>query len=139
MITAGREIGIGNQSMDKLRIFAALVLLSAYLIGNIQFEVLHEALHQHDEAVSHSLEAEQDACHRSIYHDDADNGCVHPTHLTSAETCPLSDVIVLSDQLFIAESTCVFVGKVSFHVEKLQPVELVDIGASLPSRAPPLV
>lgn len=63
---------------------AAFLLLLVYLGGQYLPSLGHALLHTHVHVV-HTAADEQDACHRSIYHQDAVNGCDHPYHWLPAE------------------------------------------------------
>jgi len=117
---------------------ASTLLLVLYLAGNIQSDAIHQLLHAH-EAVSHSIEDEGNACHRSIYHDDTTAGCVHNTHITRLEKCGLSHVIVHSDQLATTDSSCEFIGTAEDNEAGSVSLALSDISVTLPSRAPPSI
>jgi hypothetical protein len=63
---------------------AAFLLLLVYLGGQYLPSLGHTLLHTHAHVV-HTEADEQDACHRSIYHQDTVNGCDHPYHWLPAE------------------------------------------------------
>jgi len=83
-------MGIPKKIRKYPRLVRSLMglLILFYLIGSLQLDSLHQILHQHEESASHSEEAEQNACHRTIFHLATENACDHPTHLTELKKCP---------------------------------------------------
>ena len=72
----------------------SLLLMAAMLFMVSGVVSLHNHEHTHEHSVSHTLEDEADACHRSIYHGDITLGCQHKSHVHNAETdCQLCDLI----------------------------------------------
>lgn len=63
-----------------------LVLL--YLAGSLQLDSLHRLFHQHDQSYAHTEELEQNACHRTVFHQATENTCDHPTHISEDKNCP---------------------------------------------------
>ena len=76
-------------------------MLLAYLINAVSIESFHHAVHDHDHAVSHTLEDETDACHRAIYHGDLELGCEHKTHIHETHVdCDLCNVTLIRDYFY---------------------------------------
>lgn len=63
-------------------------LIVLYLAGSLQLDSLHRLLHQHDEKSVHTEELEQNACHRTVFHQATQNACDHPTHISENKKCP---------------------------------------------------
>lgn len=81
------------------------VLIAFYAAGAAQLQVLHEYLHAHLHVTSHSETEERDACHRTIYHQDKENGCGHQSHIVVTDKCPLCDLISDTDQVFLLQAS----------------------------------
>jgi len=77
---------INNKSWTVRGLFGVLILL--YLAGSLQLDSIHRLIHAHDESISHSVEIEQNACHRTVFHQATQNTCDHPTHLSELKKCP---------------------------------------------------
>jgi len=77
-----------------LRTWAILGLLVLYALGSLQMETVHRLLHAHD--ATHTVYAEKDPCHRSLYH--RDQACEHKTHVTALKKCPLCQFSFHADQ-----------------------------------------
>jgi hypothetical protein len=80
-----------------------IFLLTFYVGGASQSQLLHQLFHSHDHSVSHSEAQEQDPCHRSIYHNDEEKGCEHHSHIVVADNCELCDLTFHTDQILLSE------------------------------------
>jgi hypothetical protein len=69
-----------------------LLLLLLYLAGSSNLEFIHSYFHDHDIAVAHSDDQENDPCHRLIYHHDIAQGCHHDSHLSASDKCQMCDL-----------------------------------------------
>lgn len=77
------------------RAIGSLLLLSGYFLNVISFESFHQSVHQHNHSELHNQAAEQDACHRAIYHGDVAADCHHKGHFAKTVTdCDLCKVTV---------------------------------------------
>lgn len=115
-----------------------LPLLLLYLACSSNIELLHLFVHGHDIAVAHSAEQEQDPCHEQIYHNDAEKGCDHRSHLIVTDTCSMCDLAYHGDQVIL--KTIGFKPVIPFQEEhhslyKTNPDSYQDVLS--PSRAPP--
>lgn len=90
--------GIKAKRMTNVFTF---VILSLYIAGTSGVSRLHQFFHEH-ETVSHSAEQEEDPCHRALYHQDADHGCQHNTHVTASEKCDVCDLILHVEYIYPA-------------------------------------
>jgi hypothetical protein len=79
------------------------LLLTIYITGSSRIDVLHQALHSHENFISHSQAQEKDPCHRSIYHKETSKGCGHHSHVVVSDTCELCDLISNADELLLAD------------------------------------
>ena len=71
------------------------MLLAGYFLNVVSFERFHQAVHHHEHADLHTEEAEEDACHRAIYHGESSHDCEHKSHLLETEiACDLCKVTV---------------------------------------------
>jgi hypothetical protein len=131
---------IRKGKMRGLKPVLSILLLTFYITGNAHFESLHQLLHHHRGlAVSHTASEEKDPCHRSIYHDDATNGCGHKSHIIVSHKCDLCDSIFHHDQIAgfldlpIASDDPAIVDS-SLPARTASTPSLI-----LPSRAPPVI
>lgn len=79
-----------------IKTWAVLCLLVLYALGSLPMEAVHRMLHAHAPAVVHTVKAEKDPCHRSLYH--RDKACDHKTHVSSLKKCPLCQFSFHADQ-----------------------------------------
>ena len=78
-----------------LKATVSLLLFFAYFLNVVSFESFHHAVHHHEHAELHTQEAEEDACHRAIYHGETSHDCEHKSHIAKTETdCDLCKVTV---------------------------------------------
>ncbi len=75
------------------------VLLAGLYLGNVVVtDVAHPLFHQHEHEEVHTASAEQDPCHRAIYHGEKETGEAHHNHVSQVhEKCTLCDVIIHRD------------------------------------------
>ena len=124
---------------DRLRAFLAVFLLIGYTIGNIEIDGFHELFHAQNNIVDHSIQQENDSCHRTIYHQARKNGCEHKAHLTKTEKCSLCHLLFHADQLAFSDSSCEFIQSGFICTKEFISVQLAGIDNNLPSRAPPFI
>lgn len=82
-----------------------LLLLSVYIAGTSQLELLHLFVHSNDFVVAHSDEQEKDPCHRLLYHNDIEQGCDNHAHLTVSDKCQMCDLVNHGDQNLLSVIT----------------------------------
>jgi hypothetical protein len=119
-----------------IRPLVIVPLLFLYAIG-LQINSIHRFLHnEHENAVLHTIAAENDPCHRSIYHHEKE-ACKHRSHLHQSETCELCQISISTDQ-WIGLRTATLKQSVqrTVNTELLQSLQTI-CAAYLPSRAPP--
>jgi hypothetical protein len=119
-----------------IRVLVIAPFLFLYAIG-LQINSIHHFLHsEHENAALHTAAAENDPCHRSIYHHEKE-ACKHRSHLYQSETCELCQISVSTDQ-WVAALTTPLKQSVqrTLKVELLQSLSAI-CAAYLPSRAPP--
>lgn len=123
--------------LPRVKTFAVGILLLLYIGGNVQVESFHQFFHSLEKAI-HSSDAENDPCHRAIYHEATTDGCDHKTHFTAIKKCPLCHVVPINEQLatvtYIFES---FAQNLLFD-EQLISFVLPNGLTHLPARAPPI-
>ncbi|SKC81604.1 hypothetical protein SAMN05660236_3983 [Ohtaekwangia koreensis] len=79
-----------------------LLLSILYIAGSLQFELLHSFIHRHELVITHSHDQEKDPCHRSIYHNDTQEGCEHDAHLIVSTKCQMCDLAFGGDQTILS-------------------------------------
>ena len=119
-----------------LKAVAAAFLLLVQVVAVGGLEMVHHFFHGHIASINHSVEKENDPCHRAIHH--GENACHHDSHVTALEECPFCDLAVSNYQItFLSFS----VGPLRYHSARsiyfLTDVQS-DAHAHLPSRAPPV-
>ncbi|MEZ4987408.1 MAG: hypothetical protein R2795_20580 [Saprospiraceae bacterium] len=83
-----------KQSIQHTLVAWGLMLL--LLFAQSEAWVWHPFLHADHHHEHHAAAAEQDACHRAIFHHDTINGCEHPAHLSQPTwDCELCDFLWL--------------------------------------------
>lgn len=118
-----------------------ILLLACYLFVFMLFNISHELSHEHEEEhVVHTIEAEQDECHRTLYHAAQNNGCDHREHfLPSNPSCELCDAFIRNYQLDDEQS---FIATAEFLLELVEenlPLAITQANIFHRSpRAPPL-
>jgi hypothetical protein len=75
-----------------------LLLSILYIAGSLQFELLHSFIHRHELVITHSQDQEKDPCHRSVYHNETEEGCEHDAHLIVSTKCQMCDLAFGGDQ-----------------------------------------
>jgi len=126
----------GGKGNSRLGYLTGALLCFLYFAGNVQFEELHFWAHSHNFA-SHSSEEEEDACHRTIFHNDVEDGCGHSSHLIEVIKCSLCDVIFQRETVITAFETSVFISHYADHRTFILDTEAIVSPWSLPPRAPP--
>lgn len=81
---------ISSQIKKKPYLLSSLIgfLILLYLTGSLQLDSIHRLIHKHDDRSVHTIELEQNACHRSVFHQNTENSCNHPTHFSELKKCP---------------------------------------------------
>jgi hypothetical protein len=82
-----------------LRQAAWCLLLVLYSLAAVRVESVHAVFHAQEVAELHSPEHESNPCHKSIYHQEQQTGCAHPSHFTENKKCPLCEYHATGDQL----------------------------------------
>lgn len=121
-----------------LKTSSILLLLFLYTAGNVQLESFHSVFHSLEKAL-HSAEQEKDPCHRAIYHDAADEGCDHKTHVTAVKKCPLCHVVPFNDQLLASSNAFEAASYPENRNSYYTAILVVNSSIALPARAPPVV
>jgi hypothetical protein len=89
-----------------------LFLLALFVLVNIPFASFHSLIHPYHEAehsATHSEFNEQDACHRSIYHQDTQRGCGHKNHISKQESsCVWDKIFLVTDFYLSPENAFIF-------------------------------
>jgi hypothetical protein len=124
--------------IKALRQACWVLLLALYAAAALKVDSIHELIHSTEFAELHSVEQESNPCHKSVYHQEAENGCEHKSHITENTKCALCECKVTPDQLveeFFAQS----------NVERAQSKQTIWCDAeptsatiSLASRGPPV-
>jgi hypothetical protein len=83
----------------KLYLVAALIIL--YAAASLRIDSLHQYFHGDEIANLHSPEQEINPCHKSIYHQQRDNGCDHRSHVSTSSKCPVCECKVATDDWIV--------------------------------------
>jgi hypothetical protein len=129
-----KKKGAGN----VLKTFASLLLLTIYLAGSIQVDVLHQVLHAHDNAVAHTAEQEKDACHLSVYHQQKNKGCDHDAHFVKRENCNFCHAVFHSEPIVLPHLSVKSFQFCVAATEKFKSFQLAEVDSHLSPRAPPV-
>jgi hypothetical protein len=118
---------------EGLKSLSLILLLALYTASGTGYGLLHE----HQSFVSHSIEEENDPCHKAIYHIDADNACSHESHVSKHEKCCACHLLCHPDQIIARSSftESVYLGAGIKCIFLESPID--DISHSHPSRGPP--
>ena len=68
-----------------------LFLLLVYTVSSLKLNSVHQLFHEEEIAELHSIEKENDPCHKNIYHQQKQSGCEHKSHITGSTKCPLCE------------------------------------------------
>lgn len=116
-------------------VFAVFAVL-LYLSANTEFEVIHKIL-EPQSIQSHSNHAEEDPCHRAIFHDEPEQTCGHESHVLLKSKCEFCDALCKSDKfieniIFATRATPIkeFADRISKHSSDTKII-------TLSSRGPP--
>lgn len=118
---------------------ATVVLLFLYGVGSFPGESFHAIVHPKEVSALHSVENENDACHQSLFHADANKGCEHKTHLVNGSKCAFTQIGHQS--LHVVENPPHVYDFVPV-VPKLETTDIYFVSAFagfFSSRAPPVV
>jgi hypothetical protein len=126
-----------NYIANSAKILAVVLLAAAYIIGNSPDEALHKLFHNQEAVVVHTIDQEKNSCHRSIYHQEKEDGCQHKSHISKVDACSLCHALSHIDQIAISDSTCEFISTGVEITGKLISHHLSLIETNLPARAPP--
>ena len=125
--------------MREMETVLYIFLLSFCFAGTFQFKALHGLFHLHEHIVIHSEAQEQNACHRTIYHNEEERGCDHHSHILITDKCELCDLSFHTDHILLAKeqtSTLLFF-QINPAVCSQDALSLSE--SPLSSRAPPAV
>jgi hypothetical protein len=135
MLRKGLEIKyIGT----ALKTIGALLFASFYLVGANQLDSFHKTFHPQESYVDHSAKAEQDGCHRTLYHAEKNDGCKHNSHFVNFDKCTLCNHFFQSDHVVPNTSLSKYTNLKTAVAFALSGGFHADISNLLPSRAPPL-
>jgi len=112
------------------------LLLLLYIGGTIGSD-LEQVLHAHTDVESHSVQNEQNACHRTIYHHEKENGCQHNAHFVKTEKCKNCHSVFQADGAFVITSSFKFPVHNSPIEIKSIPVVIYGIQLRQSLRGPP--
>jgi hypothetical protein len=90
-------------SLKTLRQACWVLLLALYAAAALKVDSIHELLHAREFAELHSIEQENNPCHKSIYHQEAERGCEHQSHITENTKCPLCEYSSSADELLTCQ------------------------------------
>jgi hypothetical protein len=124
-------------TMKTLRQACWVLLLALYAAAALKVDSFHELLHAREIAELHSVEQENNPCHKRVYHQTAENGCEHKSHITENTKCPLCEFNVTPDHLVEEFSAQSNVGLSQSKQPIWHEVELTPVTLSLSSRGPP--
>jgi hypothetical protein len=117
----------------------AIALLVLYVAGSVEFEAFHQLKHAKDELVLHSAKNELDPCHRTLFHQKAEEGCDHKSHVVEDDRCPLC---ILAGHYEVVTLPHQYLGNESHH-SKYNSLHAISfnllIDYKLPARAPPII
>jgi hypothetical protein len=85
--------------VKALRQTCWVLLLALYAAAALKVDSIHELVHANEFADLHSVEQENNPCHKSIYHQEAEKGCEHKSHITENTKCPLCEYSSSIDEL----------------------------------------
>ena len=85
--------------LKTLRQACWVLLLALYAAAALKVDSIHELLHAREFAELHSVEQESNPCHKSVYHQEAEKGCEHKSHITENTKCPLCEYNSSADEL----------------------------------------
>ncbi len=91
-----------QENKGIVRRISALLMLSCYVLVFFQINLIHHVHHDAEDHhhVHHDEEAEQDACHRAIYHQEQGDGCTHDAHILAQTTgCEFCDSLLSQTDL----------------------------------------
>jgi hypothetical protein len=81
-----------HHALSCIRALLVSGLMMAYLASAIDIDQFHQLLHGH-QPVEHSSDQEKDPCHRTIVHNDKEQGCKHDSHFVKTDNCSFSHII----------------------------------------------
>lgn len=85
--------------LSTVRQVCWILLLVLYGAAALKVDSLHELFHTKELRELHSLEQENNPCHKSVYHHESQKGCEHKAHITENTKCPLCEFNGTPDQL----------------------------------------
>jgi hypothetical protein len=92
-----------------------VLLLALYAAAALKVDSIHELVHAREFAELHSVEQENNPCHKSVYHQEAEKGCEHKSHITENTKCPLCEYNSSVDELLTDHTT---------HSEEIRAIAL---------------
>jgi hypothetical protein len=114
-----------------------VLLLTLYAAASLKVDSFHELFHAQELKELHSTEQENNPCHKSVYHQQAENGCEHKSHITENTKCPLCEFNVSPDQLANELSAKSETRIVQIKQTVWLGEEPASVDISLSSRGPP--
>ncbi|MBK9107777.1 MAG: hypothetical protein IPM92_05195 [Saprospiraceae bacterium] len=76
----------------------SIVLVLAIIAILPSLHIVESQNNQHHHSFEHSIDKEEDPCHRKIYHRDFNKGCQHDSHYSvPIESCSLCDLFLNAD------------------------------------------
>jgi hypothetical protein len=91
--------------VKALRQTCWVLLLALYAAAALKVDSIHELVHAREFAELHSVEQENNPCHKSVYHQEAEKGCEHKSHITENTKCTLCEYNSSADELLTDSST----------------------------------
>ena len=124
---------------QRMNAFGVIACLFLYFVGSVEVESLHEISHDNDQTEVHTVEAEADPCHITVYHRERSGSCEHPTHVSKSSKCSFCDIQLHSSHLvfcFEIELSQLTLSSFTSHSEQDLVSEPLPY---LKGRAPPIV
>lgn len=123
--------------IKAIRQASLVLLLALYGAATLKVDSFHELFHAQELATLHSPEQESNPCHKSVYHQQAQEGCEHKSHITENDKCPLCEFNFVPDQiLFENQSTEVVHARLNHCTHWVEPFVLSSEFHQAP-RGPP--
>jgi hypothetical protein len=122
----------------KLYLVAALIIL--YAAASLRIDSIHQIFHADEIANLHSPEQEVNPCHKSIYHQQRENGCEHRSHVSAITKCPACECKIATDEWVVEPQVGSLLFQFSFEQSTISDdVPIVPhpfrFGRAPPSRA----
>ena len=125
-----------SQSLSKA---ALCMLLLLYSLAALKVDSFHELFHAEELKELHSAEHENNPCHKSIYHQQAEPSCEHKSHITENTKCPLCECNISLDQLLSRRSDVINIDSIS-TLELFTSTDLITAAQFVSAdRGPPAI